>query len=539
MADWNLASVWESISDTIADRPALIQGDRNRSWREFDDRASRLATGLHISPGAKVAFYLYNSNEYTEALFATTKARGVHVNVNYRYTEDELEYILENSDAEVLIFHGVLADQVAKIRSRATRVHTFIQVDDGSPNLSGAVRYEDVIADNEPQERLERSGDDQWFLYTGGTTGMPKGVMWRQEDLFGSLAPAVYPIYGQALPENSASAGKVAAQVVESGRAPVHLPASPLMHGTGAMTSMQTLFLGGTIVTLENRHFDPDELWTVVARERVTQMAIVGDAFCAPMVRALDEAQARNEPFDTSSLALVVSSGVIWSAPVKAGLMAHQPVICLDSLGSSEGVGFASNITAPGSESTTAKFSIGALTKVMTEDGEEVLAGSGQRGMLALGGHIPLGYYKDPEKSAGTFREFNGQRYSIPGDWATVETDGTITLLGRGSVCINSGGEKIYPEEVEEAVKMIASVNDCLVVGVPDERFGESVAAVIAANEENAVTLDAVAEATSHLARFKTPRHLVIVKEIPRGPNGKADYRWAKTTARNKLGLDS
>lgn len=539
MSDWNLASVWESISDAIPTRPALIQGDRRRTWAEFDDRAARLATGLGINPGAKVAFYLYNSNEYTEALFATIKARGVHVNVNYRYTEDELAYILENSDAEVLIFHGVLAKQVAKVKEQATGLRTLIQVDDGSELLDGAQAYETIIADNEPQVRQVRSGDDQWFLYTGGTTGMPKGVMWRQEDLFGSLALAVYPIYGETLPENSAAAGAVAANIVASGRAPVHLPASPLMHGTGAMTSMQTLFIGGTIVTLENRHFDPEELWAVVAREKVTQMAIVGDAFCAPMVRALDAAAERNEPYDTASLALVISSGVIWSAPVKAGLMAHQPVICLDSLGSSEGVGFASNVTAPGTKSTTAKFSIGALTKVITEDGVEVAAGSGDRGMLALGGHLPLGYYKDPEKSADTFREFNGQRYSVPGDWAIVEADGTITLLGRGSVCINSGGEKIYPEEVEEAVKTITGVNDCIVVGVPDERFGESVAAVIAADVGTDMSLETIAAATSHLARFKTPRHVVIVKEIPRGPNGKADYRWAKATAREDLGLNA
>jgi acyl-CoA synthetase (AMP-forming)/AMP-acid ligase II len=316
----------------------------------------------------------------------------------------------------------------------------------------------------------------------------------------------------------------------------VHLPASPLMHGTGGMTSIQAMAAGGTIVTLVGRHFDPDEMWRAVARERVTQMAIVGDAFCKPMLRALDDAAARGEPYDLSSLFIVISSGVMWSAPVKAALMAHHPVLCHDSLGSSEGVGFANNLTRPGQEVPTAQFTIGARTKVLTEDGQEVVPGSGELGMLALGGYLPSGYYKDPEKSARTFREFNGVRYSIPGDWATVETDGTIALLGRGSVSINSGGEKIYPEEVEEAVKALGGVRDCVVVGVPDERFGEAVAAVVALDDGSAVDAGRITLGCDHLARFKRPKHAVIVDEIPRGPNGKADYKWAQATARAALG---
>jgi 3-oxocholest-4-en-26-oate---CoA ligase len=285
-------------------------------------------------------------------------------------------------------------------------------------------------------------------------------------------------------------------------------------------------------VTLVGRHFDADELWQAVERNGVTQMAIVGDAFCKPMVRALDEAAARGEPYDLSSLFLVISSGVMWSAPVKEALMAHQPVLCLDSLGSSEGVGFANSITGRGQETATAKFTIGEHTKVLTDDGDEVEPGSGTLGMLARGGHIPVGYYKDPEKSAATFREVRGERYSIPGDFATVEADGSITLLGRGSVSINSGGEKIYPEEVEEAVKALPGVRDCLVVGVPDDRFGEAVTAVVAADEGASVDAAAVLAGSSHLARFKRPRHVVVVDHVLRGPNGKADYSWAKETAR-------
>ncbi|HUV09988.1 MAG TPA: acyl-CoA synthetase [Acidimicrobiia bacterium] len=535
MPDWNLADVYESIADVVPDRPALIAGgSSSRSWREFDLRASRLAAGLvdlGLEPDAKVALYLYNCPEYLESSFATFKMRGVHVNVNYRYLEDELAYLLDNSDAEIILFHGVLGEHVAAVRDSCPKLRAIVQVDDGSPLTAGALRYEDIIEQHEPMERIPRSGDDRWFLYTGGTTGMPKGVMWRHEDLFGTLAEAVYPILGGEIPAESSGAGAAALEFVAAGRSPVHLPASPLMHGTGGMTSMQTLFAGGTIVTLESRHFDPDELWRVVAEQQVTQMAIVGDAFCKPMVRALDEAAERGEPYDLSSLVLVISSGVMWSAPVKQALMAHKPLLCLDSLGSSEGVGFATNLTAPGQEASTAKFTIGARTRVLTEDGREVEPGSGERGMLSLGGHLPSGYYKDEEKSAGTFKVFDGVRYSVPGDWATVEADGTISLLGRGSVCINSGGEKIYPEEVEEALKALDGVRDCLVVGVPDERFGEAVTAVVAGEADLVLDPAHLGDSIDHLARFKHPRHIVRVETIPRGPNGKADYKWARATA--------
>ena len=532
--DGNLADIWEAVADVVPDRTALVQGGRRTSWRDFDDRAARLAAALGalgIGPDSKVAFYLFNSSEDLEIEFATFKARAVHVNVNYRYLDDELAYLLDNADAEVLFFHGELADRVDAVRGRCPTLRAVVQVDDGSPLLDGALRYEDLVAHHDPAPRVERSGDDLWFVYTGGTTGMPKGVMWRSEDLFGTLAEAVYPVLGQEIPTSPAEAAAAALRIVDAGRAPVHLPASPLMHGTGGMTSMQTLFCGGTIVTLEGRHFDPHELWQRVASERVTQMAIVGDAFAKPMVRALDDAASRSEPYDLSSLVLVVSSGVMWSAPVKQALMAHQPVFCLDTLGSSEGVGFASNLAAPGQEVTTAEFTIGTHTKVLTEDGRPVEPGSGERGMLALGGHLPSGYYKDAEKSAGTFRVFDGVRYSVPGDWATVEVDGRITLLGRGSVCINSGGEKIYPEEVEEALKALDGVHDCVVVGVPDDRFGEAVAAVVAPDAGASLAVADVAAAGSHLAKYKRPRHVVLVGEIPRGPNGKADYRWAAAAA--------
>jgi fatty-acyl-CoA synthase len=348
----------------------------------------------------------------------------------------------------------------------------------------------------------------------------------------------VYPLVGLPLPEQPSECGAIARQNAETGTPPVHLPASPLMHGTGQFTTFQSLLLGGTIVTLEGRHFDPDELWRVVAREKATNMAIVGDAFAKPMVRALEEAEERGAPYDISSLAIVISSGVMWSAPVKQALMSRQPMICYDSLGSSEGVGFANSISAPGAETKTAKFTIGPHATVLTEDGRAVEPGSGEIGLLAVGGHIPTGYYKDPAKSAATFGERDGRRYSIPGDYATVEADRTVTLLGRGSVCINSGGEKIYPEEVEEAVKHHPAVHDCIVVGVPDDRFGEAVTAVVSLRDGEAAAEPDILGAVeaSGLARFKRPKHVVVVDDVPRAANGKADYGWAKTTAKDHVG---
>ncbi len=540
MADWNFASVWEVIADAQPDALALAQGERRRTWSEWDERSSRLAAAfadLGVGRDGKVASYLYNSIEYLEGAFATWKCQAAPVNVNYRYLEHELQYLLENSDADVLLFHGVLGDQVAKVWREVPTLKAIVQVDDGHPLVEGALRYEDLIAAHEPAARIEKSGDDLYILYTGGTTGMPKGVMWRNEDLFGTLIPSVLGLFGIAAPAEPADFAQVVADVAAAGRTPRHLPASPLMHGTGFMSSLQALCAGGAIVTLESRSFDPHELWRAVEHLQVTQMAIVGDAFGKPMVRALEEAEIDNAPYELTSLGLIISSGVMWSAEVKEALMSRVGCLCLDSLGSSEGVGFAQQISAPGVKATTAKFSIGEQCKVLTEDGREVQPGSDERGLLALGGHIPLGYYKDPEKSAATFRTFDGVRYSIPGDWARVAPDGTIELLGRGSVSINSGGEKIFPEEVEEAVKKHPAVLDALVVGVPDEKFGEAITAVVSFRPGETASRDEInVVVRDQLSTFKAPRHLVVVDEVTRGPNGKADYAWAKRIAAEGVG---
>ncbi|HZJ26682.1 MAG TPA: AMP-binding protein [Acidimicrobiia bacterium] len=539
--NWNFATCWEAIADGRPDGAALRHGARTVSWAEFDDRSARLAAGLAelgVGADSKVASYLYNGPAYVEATFATWKLRAVPVNVNYRYLEEELAYLLENSDAEVLFFHGSLSEPVSRVRDRTPKLRAVVQVDDGAPLLDGAIAYEELIATREPAPRIDRSGDDQYILYTGGTTGMPKGVMWRNDDLFQSLVPSVLSLIGEQTPDSPAGFGPLAARNGSQGRAPVHLPASPLMHGTGFFTSLQSLTMGGTIVTLTQRNFDAHELWRAVQAERVTQMAIVGDAFGRPMVAALEEAEARGEPYDLSSLVVLISSGVMWTAEVKEALMARGGFVCLDSLGSSEGVGFANQISVPGSPATTAKFQIGEHTRVLTEEGREVAAGSDEIGLLALGGPIPLGYHKDQAKSEATFRTFGGARYSIPGDWAKVAADGTIELLGRGSVCINTGGEKVFPEEVEEAMKLHPSVIDAIVVGVPDDRFGEMIAAVVSV-DGSTTEAEIADEVRGRLAGFKRPRHVVIVDDVPRGPNGKADYAWAKQVAVERAAVES
>jgi len=397
-------------------------------------------------------------------------------------------------------------------------VKLWIQVDDGSPRQEFAVEYEELLAAHDPMPRIERSGDDLYFLYTGGTTGMPKGVMWRNEDLIKVLIDSAYQFAGAVAPETPEGSGAIAKAVIDAGSKRMHLPASPLMHGTGAFTSFQAMFVGTGIVTLENRHFDAHELWQTVQRERITSLAIVGDAFAKPMVRALEEAEAKGAPYDISSVQIIISSGVMWSTETKQALMSRGNIICYDSLGSSEGVGFAGSISVPGTEPKTAKFTIGEATKVFTDDGREVVPGTDEIGMLAVGGHIPLGYYKDKSKSEATFREINGARWSVPGDFARVEADGSIVLLGRGSACINSGGEKVYPEEVEEAVKLHPAIADCLVVGIPDDRFGEAVTAVVEPRAGASVSSSELAAALESLARYKRPRRFVFVPEIKRGP---------------------
>ncbi|MEQ1700347.1 MAG: acyl-CoA synthetase [Ilumatobacteraceae bacterium] len=538
-AGWNLADIWERNADRFPDAIAQVQGDRSYTWAEFDRRADGIAHTL-LHGGAqqqdKVAHYLYNGPEYLESMFGLYKAALVPVNTNYRYTDDELVYLWENSDAVAVIFHGTFTSRCAHMRELLPNIRTWIWVDDGSePCPDWAIDYEVAAASASGVGRVSapwgRSPDDLYILYTGGTTGMPKGVMWRQDDMVGSLdAPSKNP-----LPTVPGWA-EFDARIAKPG--PRNLPAAPLMHGTGAFNAMWNLVLAGSVVTLTGRHFDPVELLDTIQHHKVNSISIVGDAFAKPILKALD---AEPDRWDISSLRVMVSSGVIWAAETKAGLLRHnQRLIMVDSLGSSEAIGMASNTTTAESAAKpgagTAKFSLGPNTKVLTEDGREVLPGSGERGRVALRGRTPVGYYKDEAKSASTFIVHDGVRWSIPGDWAEVEADGTLKLYGRGSQCINTGGEKVYPEEVEEALKTHPTVNDAAVVGVPDDRFGEAITALVELHPGDVIDEAAlIAHVRLHLAAFKSPKRILTIDTIGRAANGKLNYKTLKEEALRRL----
>jgi fatty-acyl-CoA synthase len=536
---WNLAEIWERIADKFPDATAQVQGNRRSSWQEFDRRADGLAATL-LAAGAehqdKVALYLYNCPEYLEGVYAAFKASLVPVNTNYRYVADELAYLWDNADAVAVVFHGVFVDTIAPMRSRVPKVRTWLWVDDGSgPCPDWATPYEEAAAT--PTGRVTgsqpRSGDDILMIYTGGTTGMPKGVMWRQDDLIRATCSTGLP---QLLsdPEEVGGHDGLVASLTSPGSP--GLPACPLMHGTGWFTAHIYLCMAGSVVTLLDRKFNVIELLDTIEREHVGALTIVGDAFAKPILNALDAEPGR---WDLSHLALISSSGVMWSEAVKQGLLRHQPnMLLVDAFSSSEAIGLGQSTSVAGLEAGTAKFKLGENAIVVAEDGSLVQPGSGETGRVAVGGTTPIGYYKDPEKTAATFVTIDGKRYSMPGDWATVEADGTINLLGRGSVCINTGGEKVFPEEVEEALKEHPSVYDAVVVGVPDDKFGEAIAAVVQPKEGSELDpTDVIAHVRVHLAAYKAPKRILPVDSIGRAANGKVDYARWKAYAREEIGV--
>ena len=535
--EMHFASVWESIADVIGDETAVVHGDTRRSWSEYDERAARMAAA-YVAAGlgsdSKIGLYMYNGNEYLEAQYGGFKMRGVPVNVNYRYLDEELWYLLDNSDAEALVFHSSLGDRVARVVDRLPKLKLLVEVDDGGPGqVPGALAYEAVLAGHDPMPRISRAEDDIYMLYTGGTTGMPKGVMYAMGGMTGGFVTSGFPLLGLAAPSDASEIASLVKGAAEAGNRLISIPAAPLMHGTGVWLGAFIPHLaGGVVTTLQNRSLDADELLRLVEAEAVTNVTIVGDAFAKPIIRALDAAVAAGRPYDTSSLKMVISSGVMWTAEVKEQLLDRvEQLVLLDAIGSTEG-SMGMSITMKGLPPATAKFSQMPTTKVFTDDDREVQPGSGEIGMVAAGGNVPFGYFKDPEKSARTFRVINGQRYSFPGDLAMVADDGSLILLGRGSQVINSGGEKIFPEEVEEAVKRVAGVHDCLVVGIDDEKFGQAVTAVVSLNEGAAATEgEIIAGVKGQLAGFKAPKRVVFVSQVPRAPNGKADYKAAKQHA--------
>lgn len=540
---WQMADIWENIAEAIPDKPAIVDGDKRYSWAEYENRAARVAQILvnhGLEPGAKLSIYSYNSAEYMETQFGAFKARICPVNVNYRYLEAELTHVINNSDSEALVFQAQFAPRVAAIRDQLERVSLFLEIDDGSgEHLEGALSYEQALQSTEPMPVIERSDDDLYMLYTGGTTGMPKGVMYDHKSFASALLAKGFEMREMEPPIDASSFGPLVQQLHAAGATSRAIPACPIMHGTGMwIGAMIPHSLGGCVVLFDNSHFDPVALWQLAEDEKVTDITIVGDVFAKPMLAALDDAKAAGQVFDLASLQMMGSSGVMWSTEVKRGLLSHLPHIAIvDSMGSTEGSMGTSITTIENIDiDQTAKFEMNPTTKVLTEEGKPVAPGSGEMGLICNGGMVPLGYYKDEAKSAATFRTFDGIRYSIPGDFATVEADGSITLLGRGSACINSGGEKIFPEEVEEALKTHESVYDCLVVGLPDDRFGQKVTAVLSIAEGARFDEAALTEhVRTKLAAYKAPRAFILVDEVPRAANGKAGYKAAKEIALERL----
>ncbi len=517
---WNFADVFDAVAATIPDAVAVRQGDRTRSYAALHARVAAL--GHALAEGSahqdKVGVYLQNCPESIETTMAALHARLVPVNTNYRYGEVELAYLFDNADCTTVVFHGRYADRVANLRGRCDRVRRWIHVDDGTGACPAwAIPYESLASASPPTTCPARSGDDLLFLYTGGTTGMPKGVMWTQDGLFRRLNAGAVRRY-----DLEGTVQDAAAVVADEGPRGRVLAASPLMHGTGLFSALTTLAEGAELVLLASAHFDARELADTIERVGVDVLVIVGDPFARPL---LDELAA-GHPERIASLRAIISSGAMWSEEVKAGLLACNPdLLLIDAFSSSEALGMGTSVTVANHGVPTARFALGTGARVLDEEGRDVEPGSGVAGLLAVPGELPLGYYKDEDKTLATFREIDGVRYSVPGDWALVREDGTIQLLGRGSQCINTAGEKVFPEEVEEALKTHPSVRDACVVGVPDPRTGEAVMAVVEAREGPAPQeSDLIEHVRGRLAHYKAPRRVRLVPTIGRTPSGKMDY---------------
>tara|TARA_X000000368_G_scaffold169912_1_gene134091 strand:- start:524 stop:2143 length:1620 start_codon:yes stop_codon:yes gene_type:complete len=531
----DFASVWEMISDIIPENDALISGNEVVSWKDYDLMSSKIATALTragLSANSKAGLYLNNSNEYLIGQNAIFKIGGVPINVNYRYVAEELIYLLDNSDSEAVFYHACYSSRIKEISSSLPNVKAWIEVPDGTEsNFTNALKYEELLENCEPMQRIQRDPNTIYMLYTGGTTGMPKGVMYKQGEFLVFLFRTLKAM-GYDVPEDINNLEEQIHNFKKDNAFIKSLVGCPLMHGTGMwLGAFLPLLLGGTAITSKNLGFDADQLWTQVEDTKTTNIVIVGDAFAKPMLTALERADENGNPYDLSSVKVIISSGVMWSEEVKNGLLKYHDMQLMDTMGSTEG-GMGSSVSSRDNPPKTAKFSINPGVIIIADDGEILEPGSEKIGLIGTSGLVPVGYYKDKKKSEETFREVNGIRYSFPGDYAKLEEDGTITLLGRGSNCINSAGEKIYPEEVEEALKRNDEIFDCLVVGVDDKKFGQRVVAIVSTEKDKNISEDALIESTRQfIAGYKLPKEILFVDEVQRAPNGKANYKWAKSIA--------
>jgi fatty-acyl-CoA synthase len=528
----HFAKIWESNSSLVPNEPALFNNNKTIDWRSFDELSSKLASYLikmGLGEDSKVGIYMQNCNEYMIAQFAAFKIGAVPINVNYRYKKDELIYLFDNSDAEAIIFQSNFHQQILLIQNDLPKVKAFVETSQNDFDKESTFdSLENIMQTFSPLDHQDRSEDEIYMIYTGGTTGMPKGVMYKQGGFVTSMLKTLKTM-GFSVPKEIDGLPDEIMKLKEINALPKSLVACPLMHGTGMwLGAFLPLLTGGSVITVPNSSFDPDEIWKVVEQQKVTSLVIVGDAFAKPLLESLKDSKNRNEMYDISSLLLIISSGVMWSHEVKQELLEYQDMILIDAMGSSEG-GMGSSITSRNMQSSTAQFKLNPGVIILDEDNNLVTPGSKTIGKIGTSGLVPEGYYKDPIKSAETFREFEGVRYSFPGDFAQYNPDGTIKLLGRGSNCINTAGEKVYPEEVEEAIKKHPNVVDCLVIGITDKKFGERVAAVASLAKdsflEEAELIDFVKKIISS---YKVPKTIIFRNKIERAPNGKANYDWAK-----------
>ena len=532
----NFATVLETVADVRADREAVAHGDRSLTWRQLDERAARLAAflaGRGVGAEDRVAIALYNSPEYLESVFAVLKLRAIPVNVNYRYQAEEMLHLFSDAQVAALIFDPSLAPRVAAALGGTAPLSALVQVGsaDADPAPVAAEDYEQVISSASPLPRAAR-GVDHWLMYTGGTTGKPKGVLVSHAWLYPVVTANGFRLFGEPVPGSLGELRAATQRLSAGGDAIVCLPAPPLMHATGMYTTLGALVSSGRVVFLTARSYDPDELARTVAGRRVDTVSIVGDAFALPLADALERAAREGRPYDLSSLRRILSVGVTWSAAVKRRLLAHGDFVCRDLVAASEGGPFAVSETRRGDAAVTSRFTLMPGARVIDEAGHDVVPGSGQVGMLAAPADDEIGYLGDSAKTAETFRLFGGARLVVTGDLASVDEDGSITFRGRSSRIINTGGEKVFAEEVEQVLIEHPAVRDALVVGLPDERWGNRIAAVVAPVTDGAVTAEVLTgHVAQRLADYKKPRLIVFVPAVRRSPSGKADLRWARSIA--------
>ncbi|MEO3789469.1 AMP-binding protein [Nonomuraea sp. B10E15] len=531
--DVSIGTIWEAVARRLPGAVAIAEPGGDRTYAEFEDRAARLATALEragVGPGDTVACYLHNGAAYLETVFAAFKLGAVPVNANYRYTGEELSAVLRDTDAAAIVFSGELAAHVGHAARTVPTLRLLVRAGAPADGAAGppAVGLDDLLAATEPRPAASRPSSDRLFMYTGGTTGRPKGVIWRQGDLLHSLTVPVFRPLGVSEPPSTLDeAARIAESARARGRAPATMPVVPLMHATGLFNAMGALLTGGRVITTREGGLDARHVWETVAAQRAGTIIVAGNAVCRPLVDELVAAEEAGRPHDLTSLTSVISSGTVLSDGLKRALHARADVTVIDALASSEGGPFAFAVTSSAGD-LPSRFLPVPATKVVSPEGAEVVPGSGETGVLAYAGPLPLGYHKDPARTAATFRVIDGVRHSIPGDLAQVEADGAIRFLGRGSGVINTGGEKVFPQEVENALLAHPGVTDCIVVGVRDETWGERVSAVVATPDGTLTERELQGWVRRGLAGYKVPRAVVLLPALRRTPTGKLEVAWAR-----------